>query len=87
MMEQGVLNRYAQDLAWRSYADQYGTEAYVSDRENDWRRHIAYRQAARWSWNKLGRHVRRVLPACVVTLIRNRYPKQHDADYTNFQDV
>ena len=85
MFEQGVLNRYAQELAWRSYADQYGREAYISENENDWRRHISYRQAARWAWDRLGRNVRRVLPACVVTEIRSRYPN-NDGQYRNFQD-
>jgi hypothetical protein len=31
-------------------------------------------------------HVRRILPACLVNEIRNRYPKNQGA-YVNFQDV
>jgi hypothetical protein len=65
MFHQAVLNPHAQELAWRSYADQYGRDAYKAPNENDWRRHIAYGQAARWARDRLGINVK-VLPACLL---------------------
>lgn len=85
MFREVILHPLAQELAWSFYVDQYGRDAFISENENDWRRHIAYRQCARWIWNRLGRSVRRILPACVISEIRQSYPSMTNV-YTNFQN-
>ena len=45
-------------------------------------RYTAYRQFVRWCWGFLGRHVRVVLPACVVHEIRRSFPA---AEYAGFR--
>ena len=47
-------------------------------------RKAAYRQFALWKYGKLGRGNRRVLPACVVRLIRQAYPSA-DGRYMGFR--
>ncbi|KAI7801783.1 putative P2X purinoceptor 7-like, partial [Triplophysa rosa] len=37
-------------------------------------RYLAYRSFASWCWGYLGRHVRVVIPACVVQRIRQEFP-------------
>ncbi|XP_078335853.1 P2X purinoceptor 7-like [Crassostrea virginica] len=39
-------------------------------------RHLAYRRFARFIWKCLGRHNRRILPSCVVTAVRQKFPSQ-----------
>lgn len=85
MFQEVIIHPLAQELAWLSYKDQYGRDAFISEDENQWRRHIAYRQCARWTWEKLGRSVRRVLPSCMVIKIRELYPSQEN-EYRHFQD-
>ena len=43
----------------------YSTQSY---------RKAAYRQYTLWKYGKLGRGNRRILPSCVVTMIRHTYP-------------
>lgn len=43
-----------------------------------------YRQFALWRYGKLGRDNRRVLPACAVRRIRERYPAP-DGNYMGFR--
>ncbi|XP_077511299.1 uncharacterized protein LOC144121777 [Amblyomma americanum] len=45
-------------------------------------RYISYSQLAHWLWGRLGRHHRKVLPACAVCQIRERFPSE---GYTGFQ--
>ncbi|KAM7285654.1 P2X purinoceptor 7 [Ixodes scapularis] len=45
-------------------------------------RHTSYSQLAHWLWGRLGRNRRRVLPACAVNRIRERFPSE---GYTGFQ--
>ncbi|XP_078335855.1 uncharacterized protein LOC111133080 [Crassostrea virginica] len=45
-------------------------------------RHIAYRRFVLWIWHKLGKGNRKVLPACVVSRIRQSFPSE---TYTGFQ--
>ena len=46
----------------------------VNFRNSDYRK-AAYYQFCLWRYGKLGKGNRRVLPSCVVKLIRTRYPK------------
>ena len=49
---------------------------------------MAYRQFICWAYRgeRLGKGVRRVLPACVVTAIRARYADPQE-EYTGFMEV
>ena len=47
-------------------------------------RKAAYRQFALWKYGRLGRDNRRILPSCVVTVIRNAYPSP-DGIYMGFK--
>ncbi|XP_070550697.1 P2X purinoceptor 7-like [Ptychodera flava] len=48
----------------------------------------AYRQFIAWghSWQRLGQGVRKVVPSCVVTAIRNKYPKGDGEDCIGFKE-
>ena len=48
-------------------------------------RYAAYRQFTWFIHTKLGKGVRRVIPACVVKKIRERYPSEV-GEYTGFKD-
>ncbi|KAL5496979.1 hypothetical protein EMCRGX_G013360 [Ephydatia muelleri] len=49
-------------------------------------RHAAYRQYILWSYNiRLGRRIRRVIPSCVVTAIRNEFPEP-DNNYVGYKE-
>ncbi|XP_078509818.1 uncharacterized protein LOC144769543 [Lissotriton helveticus] len=37
-------------------------------------RYTAYRQPTRWCWGMLGKNIRKELPACAITAIRNTFP-------------
>ena len=55
----------------------------ISFRNNDYRK-AAYYQYCLWKYGKLGRGNRRILPACVVTLIRATYPEPNE-NYMGFR--
>ncbi|XP_062574142.1 P2X purinoceptor 7-like [Saccostrea cucullata] len=40
-------------------------------------RYLAYRRFVRWIWHFLGKKHRKILPACVVTKIREAFPSEH----------
>ena len=46
-------------------------------------RYAAYRQLSWFTYTKLGRYVRRIIPSCVVNIIRQTFPEP-DGSYTNF---
>ena len=48
-------------------------------------RYAAYRQFSWFTYTKLGRYVRRIIPSCVVTKIRDAFPEANGV-YTNFVD-
>ena len=47
-------------------------------------RHAAYRQFVLWRHGRIGQGVRRVIPSCVVWMIRERFPNV-SGQYTGFQ--
>ena len=59
------------ETAWYAYRQQFGG---YDGPEHKRLRHIAYRQFVRWCWGWLGRNIRVVLPACVVSCIRAHFP-------------
>lgn len=52
--------------------------------QNRLMRYLAYREFTRWTYGRLGRHIRKVVPACVVRVIRNTFPKGDDEEYEGF---
>ena len=44
----------------------------------------AYRQFIHWTYNRLGRGVRKALPSCVVSAIRQEFSEE-DGIYTGFR--
>ena len=44
----------------------------------------AYRQFIHWTYSRLGRGIRRVIPSCVVVAMRHEFPED-DGDYTGFK--
>ena len=40
-------------------------------------RYTAYRQVVRWAYGILGRHIRKPLPACIVSAIRRQSPEEY----------
>eukprot|EP00112_Aurelia_sp_Birch-Aquarium-sp1_P026496 Seg941.3 transcript_id=Seg941.3/GoldUCD/mRNA.D3Y31 product="P2X purinoceptor 7" protein_id=Seg941.3/GoldUCD/D3Y31 len=58
-------------------------ETYLDDTETfELYRYISYRQFVRWIWHRLGKHKREILPACVVSSIRRKFPSD---EYTGFK--
>ena len=47
-------------------------------------RYASYRQFTWWVHNRIGKGVRRVIPSCVVKLIREVFPSP-DGQYVGFQ--
>ena len=45
-------------------------------------RHIAYRRFVLWIWHKLGKGNRKVLPACVVSRIRQSFHLRLTLDFS-----
>ena len=43
---------------------------------------MAYRRFVQWIWHRLGRHKRKILPACVVQKIRETFPSE---EYCGFK--
>ena len=46
-------------------------------------RFAAYRQFISWIYGRLGKHVRQVIPSCIVWAIRTKYPSE-DNQYVPF---
>ena len=44
----------------------------------------AYRQFIHWTYSRLGRKIRRVIPSCVVAAVRHEFPEE-DGVYTGFK--
>ena len=44
----------------------------------------AYRQFIHWTYSRLGRGIRKVVPSCVVAALRHEFPEA-DGIYTGFK--
>ena len=64
---------------WRTFTD---NSLNISNKSY---RFIAYRQYISWIYGWLGKDVRRIIPACVVKLIRDTFPAK-DGVYVPFAD-
>jgi hypothetical protein len=73
------------DNEWKAYKQQYGAHSYESNSIHKRRRHVAYRQLARFLFGIVGRSNRYILPACAVSKIRETFPNENVQDvYTGF---
>lgn len=79
------LNFEVLDVAWYGYKQQYGADGYENANVHRRRRHIAYRQLARFLFHILGRTNRYVLPSCAVHAIREAFPSQEAEPYVGFR--
>ena len=66
------LSRWVLQTAWYQYKQQYA-DAYEGP-DHKQKRHIGYRQLARWCWGLLGKQIRVVLSSCAVCCIRAHFP-------------
>lgn len=72
------------DNAWLAYKQTYRQSAYEGPQHKR-RRHVAYRELARFLFGIVGVNNRYILPSCAVQAIRKAYPSPELA-YTGFQD-
>lgn len=69
------------------YRADYGTNSLRFRDDNRLCRYLAYREFTCWVYKRLGRHIRKVIPACVVKKIREAFPKSEDELYEGFHFV
>lgn len=86
-MEPACVNPYTLEVAWIGFKQQYGLKAFEGP-YNKKMRHSAYRQFIRWTYGYCGQHVRVIIPSCVVSHIRSRYPisDEENVEHTGFKD-
>ncbi|XP_055056156.2 P2X purinoceptor 7-like [Misgurnus anguillicaudatus] len=70
--EANCLNPYTLHNIHNIYRRDYGPLRRRTREEQF--RHLAYRSFVSWCWGFLGRHVRVVIPSCVVSRIRQEFP-------------
>lgn len=78
-----LYKRNLMNAARRHRAD-YGQASLRFRNENRLLRYVAYREFIRWTFGYLGKHIRKVIPACVVNTIRNAFPKNNQETYEGF---
>ncbi|KAK3107343.1 hypothetical protein FSP39_019788, partial [Pinctada imbricata] len=72
------LNHHVLELSYYEYIEYNGP----LEPDQMIHKYIAYRRFARFIWKRLGKRNRRILPACVVSAMRRRYPFQ---EYCGFK--
>ena len=85
----GILRKCVVQTAWmgqRRRMGYLGDDLLFTHMTNANYRYHAYRQYIDFIWGYLGRHNRRVIPACVVTHIRSTWPSA-DGNYTGYSEV
>ncbi|XP_055065270.1 uncharacterized protein [Misgurnus anguillicaudatus] len=86
-LDRGVLETFfhLERINWRKQRRSQGPGGQLSNRQL---RLVGYRIILEWvlRGERLGRHNRAVLPACVVDAVRQRYPSP-DGQYTGFLEV
>ncbi|KAI7803994.1 putative P2X purinoceptor 7-like, partial [Triplophysa rosa] len=80
--EANCLNPYTLQNIYNIYRSDYGPIRHRNS--NKQFRHLAYRSFVSWCWGYLGRHVRVVIPSCVVARIRQEFPDQ-SGQYVGFR--
>ena len=78
-----VLEDRVFDLAMKGNADWLCFNFNPDDNSN-WR-YTVYRQYMMWQWGHLGRVNRKFIPACIVKMIRERFPSK-SGNYGGFLD-
>ena len=78
-----VTDPFALRLQQLYREDIFAEEASSEEDINKSLRHAAYRQYVLWIHGRLQRDDRRVVPACCVNVIRNKYPSPR-GHYTGF---
>ncbi|ROI15892.1 hypothetical protein DPX16_3793 [Anabarilius grahami] len=67
------LNPYVLQIAYMHFRQEHGP---LQASRHEQYRYTAYRQVVRWAYGILGRHIRKPLPACVVSAIRRQFPEE-----------
>lgn len=75
------LNHHVLELSFYEYLD-YNGPIGGEEPVHELYRYIAYRRYTRWLWHRLGKKTRKVIPSCVVSAIRTRFPSD---EYTGFR--
>ncbi|CAL9693741.1 unnamed protein product [Knipowitschia caucasica] len=74
------LNPYVLQIAYLNFRQEFGP---LVATQHEQYRYTAYRQVVRWAYGILGRHIRKPIPSCIVSIIRNSFPEQ--GQYKGFQ--
>ena len=80
------LNPWVLQVAWLCYRQTY-ENVYEGPMHKKYR-HIAYRQFVRWTHGYVGKNIRVLIPACVLSCIRAHFPPPGDEDqfvFTGFK--
>jgi len=81
-----ALNRVAVSASARLLGDaRRGLRFVDGEYENRQLRFAAYKSVTLWLYGRLGRRVRRVLPACIVSAIRRAFPNPDRVPYVNYR--
>lgn len=86
---QHVLSEMSVQLSWlsnRRYFGDTGDALMFTNMNNKNYRYFAYRNYIDLMFGKLGKHNRRLIPACIVKNIRQTWPDP-DGNYVGFIDV
>ncbi|XP_039540209.1 P2X purinoceptor 7-like [Pimephales promelas] len=67
------LNPYVLQIAYMHFRQDHGP---LQASRHEQYRYTAYRLVVRWAYGILGRHIRKPLPACVVSAIRGQFPEE-----------
>lgn len=75
ILTDNCLNRHVLQVSMYEYLQNVGP---IDDNQPSHQvyRHLAYRRFVRWIWHFLGKTNRKILPACVVSKIREAFPSE-----------
>ncbi|XP_060085557.1 P2X purinoceptor 7-like [Ylistrum balloti] len=75
------LNIHVLETSFYEYADEHGDEGQSQNIHRMYRL-VAYRRFIRWTWKRLGKKNRKVIPACAVAAIHRAFPSE---SFTGFR--